>query len=456
MKNNEVFKLVQNQIMEKDLVPFSSEVYEDIKSQGLISCEYEEAIQIMIDNELDIKNLYFLKNSLSSLWYVDKYAFVEIYGLSDDFFKLIPIKEVVTQTNNKLTAFIKEGKYVKFFGLIHQQFAFNMFLKLNNQIPDNQIFDVFKRVYTHSEYGFNDIDKELVRKVFSSNKKKEFKNYIRVDKNGYATIYRGMTDLSTPVEEAYSWTLDFNVAVFFAKRFNTLNSSIYKAKVHIDNIVDFIESRSEKEILLLPENLIDIQNMYVVNFNDCLLEELNKENVIDDYKYFRDNYIDESLFHNPQGIHAKLHTQRVLLLSLIFSYLKDLNNEDRNVLIYASLYHDIGRTDDNEDKSHGMKSLKKMKKYNVAFGDISMSDEDIYITKSIIKNHSISDEVGFKLINEDAKIIDKDRAIRLYKYFKEQDNLDRVRISDLDTKYLRTNTGRRMVVLAHQLLTNIR
>jgi len=67
--------------------------------------------------------------------------------------------------------------------------------------------------------------------------------------NGMLTIYRGEGDLSTPIEDAMSWTLSKEVAMFFAKRFSS-KGTCYKAKVYLQDIYDYLPERNEQEILV--------------------------------------------------------------------------------------------------------------------------------------------------------------------------------------------------------------
>ena len=46
----------------------------------------------------------------------------------------------------------------------------------------------------------------------------------------------------------------------------------------------------------------------------------------------------------------------------------------------------------------------------------------------------------------------RDEVQFLLQYFKDADGLDRVRLGDLNTKYLRTETAKRMTLVAQQIL----
>ena len=77
------------------------------------------------------------------------------------------------------------------------------------------------------------------------------------------TVYRGVTSSSTHYEKAISWTLNEDVAEFFAMRFNS-KGKIMKAEIHIDDIHDYLSNRNEEEILLNPKKLINTEVHYYI------------------------------------------------------------------------------------------------------------------------------------------------------------------------------------------------
>lgn len=161
-------------------------------------------------------------------------------------------------------------------------------------------------------------------------------------------------------------------------------------------------------------------------------------------------YIREDLFIEPEGIHGIHHAERVLYLVLNISKLEKYDEDDRDILIEASKFHDIGRTHNGVCLIHGMLSNEKIEKYNLLKG---FSKEDQDIAKYIIHNHCLHDKDTKNNIDE-YNIKDKERATRLLMAFKDADGLDRVRINDLDTSYLRTESSKKLVSLAERLLRN--
>lgn len=159
------------------------------------------------------------------------------------------------------------------------------------------------------------------------------------------------------------------------------------------------------------------------------------------------NHIRQDLFIEPQGIHGVNHAERVMFLALNISKLEMYVEDDIDILIEASKFHDIGRTHNGVCLVHGMLSNEKIDKYKLLRG---LPKEDRNITQYIIHNHCIHDKDMDKNIDK-FDIKDKERAIRLLMAFKDSDGLDRVRIGDLDTGYLRIKSSIRLVNLAQNL-----
>lgn len=160
--------------------------------------------------------------------------------------------------------------------------------------------------------------------------------------------------------------------------------------------------------------------------------------------------IREELFIEPEGIHGINHAKRVMYLALTISKLEDYNERDRNILITASKFHDIGRINNNVCLIHGKLSNIKMNEYSLLN---KFSDEDESILKYVVHNHCRHDQDT--LDNIDAfHIEDRERAVRLLMAFKDSDGLDRVRVNDLDPNYLRNDSSKKLINLAEYLFKN--
>lgn len=156
-------------------------------------------------------------------------------------------------------------------------------------------------------------------------------------------------------------------------------------------------------------------------------------------------------------IHGLGHIYRVLLLSLIYFYNADdsLSPEDKSILIYFSLLHDIGRTHDGKDDSHGEKSVKKIEAESITIDGLDLTEDGKEIASFIIRCHSISDNEGKEQIRCEMKEeYSRNRALKLYRICKDMDALDRVRFKGLDTSQLRTDYAKHMVDTAAVIYYN--
>lgn len=160
--------------------------------------------------------------------------------------------------------------------------------------------------------------------------------------------------------------------------------------------------------------------------------------------------IDPNLFHKHDGIHGVTHAERVLFLVLAISYMEGISEEDKKILISGAKYHDIGRGHDSTCFDHGAFSYKKMKKMGLLIG---ISPEDEVLIKYIVENHCIDDRDAYANV-KDYDIRDSQHAMYLLDMLKDADNLDRVRIKDLDVSYLRTESAKKLVPIAYELFNN--
>lgn len=154
--------------------------------------------------------------------------------------------------------------------------------------------------------------------------------------------------------------------------------------------------------------------------------------------------------------HGILHILRVLFFALVYFYNsgEKLENRDKNILIYFSMLHDIGRTSEDIDEQHGFNAINIVKRNKIKINGMELSKKDTSIAKIIIQYHCMDDDKGIKAI-ENYKYFsskDKKRAKNLYYICKDINGLDRVRFNGLDYRMLRTNFAKRLPLIADALL----
>ena len=158
----------------------------------------------------------------------------------------------------------------------------------------------------------------------------------------------------------------------------------------------------------------------------------------------------DSYFERPRSIHGVKHAWRVLFHTLMICELCALPAPDRELLISAALYHDIGRENDGLCYVHGKRSVEKMAALNLAPTD----PMDFATMKFLVTYHCIDDrqaEADLEKVDTAARV----RTWRLFGVLKDADGLDRVRINDLNIKYLRNPESLRLAGLARELLAEI-
>lgn len=144
--------------------------------------------------------------------------------------------------------------------------------------------------------------------------------------------------------------------------------------------------------------------------------------------------------------HGLEHNERVFVYVLGLSAMMNLKEEDRYLLVEAAKYHDIGRTNDLEDETHGPKAAYMLREQYSALGE-----ENRKTLLAIIMAHSMDDSKASQIL-QGYKIENQERALNLIKIFKDADALDRVRHNDLDTDFLRTAAARSMVAFSHDVM----
>ncbi|MDF2880182.1 MAG: metal dependent phosphohydrolase [Clostridiaceae bacterium] len=458
MNIQDVFKNAKAQISFNELIKIDKDNYDSVVDifPGLGNLTYEEIKQSFDNQKLNPDNIYYCLNSIYPFWYIEGHCQISIHlskGDIEDIFEFLKIKETLDVRNKFLQEYWEKKEYLSYFSLVTPQFNFALFQEKINELPNNMLYDIFLMLYTSSDYGFKDIPENIIRKIFQSKLDRNMLtnemliNNLPLDENGNVIIYRGMASESSPIDKAFSWTTNINTAITFAVRFSTEKSVIYKATVSINNIIDYIEE-PESEVLVFPEHIISPQIINSYSLKDLIdSKEFDKYLEFWKYKNYTITNSPELYANEPHGI---LHAKRVTFLTVIYSYFMKLDYADMNILACAGAWHDIGRNNDRDDNIHGRKSVSKIKNLKLD-KNMELDKKDKSILYAIILNHCIDDNIGIKSILDDKNIIDKEKAVSLYKIFKDCDALDRIRIKDLDLKYLRNDISNKLIIVAGQL-----
>ncbi len=144
-------------------------------------------------------------------------------------------------------------------------------------------------------------------------------------------------------------------------------------------------------------------------------------------------------------IHGSGHINRVLLMAGLIAWQEDLSQEDVRQYFRAAAYHDVGRVFDGLDLTHGARSAEKLAELTGVEG------EPLRELKGAVAAHSQPDALLEETVAE-YRPANLDRALELARLLKDADNLDRVRLGDLDPKFLRHRSAQALAEFSHRLL----
>lgn len=313
------------------------------------------------------------------------------------------------------------------------------YIELSN--PGEDLYVLFLDLYRTSDFGFSSLSENGLQKVFAgkSQKQKQDTEKKLSSLPDVVTIYRGEGSKSTPYEKSFSWTTSYKAACFFACRIPSLeNSRIITAHVSKCDIIEYFPNDEEKEVLVPPAAVKDrkVDTLYGIN---ALTDEIQAFYPL--YQRYRSRI---STLYDAYGRandeeHDAEHTLRVLLDALLLVQVQGiaLTKKESHQLCDAILYHDIGRTNDDVDDSHGAKSRDIY--YDTA-SDCNSA------TAFLIEYHCLDDRKALADLKV-SNIRNKERVWLLYTILKDADALDRVRFGmrAVDPKYFRNE-------MAHKLL----
>lgn len=143
-------------------------------------------------------------------------------------------------------------------------------------------------------------------------------------------------------------------------------------------------------------------------------------------------------------IHGLGHIERTLCHGGMCAMDEQLNEADTSLLLDACSYHDIGRSRDTLDFEHGSVAARFIGLVTGRTG------EDLLILKTAVEAHSRKEQ-ELQGILEKYHPADMARAKNIAQLLKDADGLDRVRICDLNTKFLRRESSVRREPFAHTL-----
>lgn len=438
-----IFKMVHRNYRLEELKRVDEEFYSEI--QDRIVEEYRDVDKVkekMSSIGLEFRNLMW-EPYMGNLYYVEEYLVIPLHAMMS---LSMMDEKLVNNLREVYRQELDTGDWFNILAKLPEGLRMDVFNKCYTKMSEEQAVEAFEWMYTSLDYPMEVLDKDIVMRVMKKGTCVEvLRKY--ADKQGYVTVYRGQTEKSTKLDKAISYSISYDVASKFASHFQSKGAKVYKAKVKLEDIRMYSDDRLEQEVLVDYKDLKDIEDMGVYGLEDLIVALP----VYQEKKYYNEKY---NLL-DKEPIHGFNHSNRMIMLaSLLYSKMKrKLKVSDLNILVAACVAHDLGREHDGADWSHGLLSEQILSKELVK--ECKLTEEDEKILRFVIINHSLPDsKVEMNIKKSDVK--DKVRLKKLAYLFKDIDGLDRVRIRDLDSRYLRAEEAKKAVTAAHMVLSLVK
>ena len=191
----------------------------------------------------------------------------------------------------------------------------------------------------------------------------------------------------------------------------------------------------------------------ILNEDNKTLNEIIE--IIKDNAVFQDVMSDfKEEFFIDDNIHGISHNERVALLACYIGIQEGLNDEELRLVLEAAKYHDIGRGFEGNHGQYSAIVIDRNKEHIFP----NLSDDEINTIKALCNAHSVDDNryieiaklYGIENIEKFKKLLD---------IVKDADALDRVRLprfGQLEEKYLRTKTSKRIIDFSKELFREYR
>ena len=396
---------------------------------------------------IDVNKIYLEKGAIPFAYYWDKEKFILIEFIANNilFDNNIDLEELINESEK----LFEEKYFNQLLGRLPSKFVLELLEDFISLMPKEQQYSVFLSEYLSNSFGFNNLNRDFVIKMFESKSERDILKTEEAikDFSEELIVYRGEGSKSTPYDKTYSWSLKREIATIF------LSSSDKKARlitgrIKKKDILEYIER--EEEILIYPEKVevIDIIEMPGINDIGYATFSIMKEF----YKY-KDMLLKVKFFKDLTG-HDKVHTLRVMFLALLIIELDDkkLSKENKDILLKACIYHDIARNNDSQDNKHGEYGYKYLLDNNI----IKKENE---VLSFLMKYHCIDDEEALEFLSNSSYSKRKiDDISLMYKILKDADALDRLRfgVKELNMDYLRLDISKTLVLIAVQSIKCLR
>jgi HD superfamily phosphodiesterase len=178
--------------------------------------------------------------------------------------------------------------------------------------------------------------------------------------------------------------------------------------------------------------------------------------------------VDECWFRRASSLHMSSlhgvrHTQRVHVHAQRLSGELACPAAERELVLHAALWHDIGRLGDGVEPAHGAGSVERADELGLT---TALPDEDAAAVRFAILRHSLPDDGAEEHARALAaagdparRLVDPERALRVLWLLKDADALDRIRLGfgeQADPRQLRHEATARLIGFAEALYLTLR
>jgi hypothetical protein len=144
-------------------------------------------------------------------------------------------------------------------------------------------------------------------------------------------------------------------------------------------------------------------------------------------------------FRHRSYVHGQEHVSRVMIHG--FLLLRLTRQEHLAPLLWAAVYlHDLARMHDRICFHHGADAARRFHEFRDLFRTVGLLEADEHAVRTAVAWHAVRREIA-----------GSHRHASLVRLLKDADGLDRVRIRDLDPRYLRYSESNSLIAFANRL-----
>lgn len=153
----------------------------------------------------------------------------------------------------------KETRLMSLFLHIEKPYRLSVFSYTCDYMGEKDYGEILNMCWTTEEFNSNNPDvtkKEMVSLFKKANKQylmeeDDYKTYLELPDK--ITIYRGVR--SPKYKKGLAWSLDKDIATWFATRFESDEYYLYEVEIDKKEILAYFNDRDEQEIIINPYNL---------------------------------------------------------------------------------------------------------------------------------------------------------------------------------------------------------